>query len=142
MPRLERSAGIILFHQSDAGVRRYLLLDYGRHWDYPKGHVEKGEQDHAAAIRELSEETGINEVALVGGFVHELTYFFKSKKKRLVHKTVVFFLGKSHKTEVELSDEHVGYEWLPYDRAIEQVSFETAKEALRKAEQFLSQKGV
>ena len=32
----------------------FLLLDYGRYWDYPKGHVEKGEDDLAAGREEMS----------------------------------------------------------------------------------------
>jgi 8-oxo-dGTP pyrophosphatase MutT (NUDIX family) len=38
-----------------------LLMIYLRdRWDLPKGHVEKGESDADAALREVSEETGVN----------------------------------------------------------------------------------
>ena len=55
--RREFSAGFILFRRTSAGPV-YLLLDYGRHWDYPKGHLEKNESTWQAAVRELREETG------------------------------------------------------------------------------------
>ena len=76
--QLERSAGVLLFRDDDAGVRRYLLLDYGSHWDYPKGHVEPGEDDVTAARRELMEETGITQADFVDGFTREMTYVFRS----------------------------------------------------------------
>ena len=30
------------------------------HWDFPKGHIEEGETDEEAAMREVTEETGID----------------------------------------------------------------------------------
>src|SRR5437764_544622 len=100
----ERSAGVIVFTKRAASkAPRFLLLDYGRYWDYPKGHVEKGEDDRTAALRELREETGIADIDLIEGFTHEIAYFFRSKRG-LVRKTVVFFVGSSGSECVKLSD--------------------------------------
>ena len=73
----ERSAGFVIYHvrpgDGPAGDRAaYLVLDYGRHWDFAKGHVERGEDDLAAATRELAEETGLTGVRVVPGFAHEI----------------------------------------------------------------------
>src|SRR5690349_6587521 len=65
--RREFSAGFVLFRDSAEGPL-YLLLDYGRHWDYAKGHLEEGETAWQAAVRELREETGIRQVDRVGRF--------------------------------------------------------------------------
>ena len=93
--RRERSAGVVVYRQGDDGARRYLLLDYGRFWDYPKGHVERGEDDEAAALRELAEETGITDAQLAPGFVKEISYFFRGKAGMLIRKEVVFFVART-----------------------------------------------
>lgn len=137
--RAERSAGIILFHDGPGG-RRFLLLDYGRYWDYPKGHVEQGEDDRTAALRELAEETGIEDARLVEGFEHEIAYFFQHPGRGLVRKTVVFFLACTETEAVKLSDEHVGFAWVSGEEAMRKLRFKTAKQVLEAGVEFLEGK--
>jgi len=135
--RQERSAGVLVYRGSPDDPE-FLLLDYGRHWDYPKGHVEKGEDDLTAAKRELEEETGIGEIEIDEGFEHAMTYFFRHKKKGLVRKTVVFFLGQvPGDPAIQLSAEHVAAEFLPYEKALDRVTYPNAKAALKEAKAFL-----
>lgn len=142
--RKERSAGFIVYVEPDAEHtdRLYLLLDYGKHWDYAKGHVENGEDDLAAALRELEEETGIDDAEPLTGFSHELTYFFRHPKRGLVKKTVVFFIARARDVHVEVSDEHVGYAWLPLAQARERVTYANARKVLEAAATFLGEKLV
>jgi 8-oxo-dGTP pyrophosphatase MutT (NUDIX family) len=136
--RSERSAGFLVYRLAPRGkAPQFLLLDYGKYWDYPKGHVEEGEDDVSAAKRELEEETGIADVTPHDGFRHEMTYFFRHKRRGPIRKTVVFFLGRTQAGEVRLSDEHVGAEFLPYEQALERVTYDNAKDALRAARAFL-----
>jgi len=139
MARYERSAGIIVFRKDGRfrGGRLFLLLDYGRFWDYPKGHVERGEDDRAAALRELEEETGIADVELIDGFEHQFSYFFRDKVKGLIRKSVVFFLGETKTKQIQVSHEHAGGEFLPYEEAMNRLTYPNAKQALKKAWEFL-----
>lgn len=138
MVHQERSAGVIVFRLAGErrDVARFLLLNYGKYWDYAKGHVEKGEDDQTAARRELREETGIASVGLIDGFSHEIAYFFRSKRG-LVRKSVMFFLGRVESNIVQLSEEHVGYEWLESDAAMDRLTYSGAKEVLQAAAEFL-----
>jgi 8-oxo-dGTP pyrophosphatase MutT (NUDIX family) len=130
--RREFSAGFILFRDSDAGPL-YLLLDYGRHWDYPKGHLEQGETAWQAAVRELREETGIRQVDRVGRFERDMHYMFRSPKKGLITKTVTYFLGRTNAEKITLSDEHSGHAWLPFEEAMTRLTYDNAREVLQAA---------
>jgi 8-oxo-dGTP pyrophosphatase MutT (NUDIX family) len=136
---IERSAGFIVYVDPDAehAERLYLLLDYGKHWDYAKGHVEKSEDDLTAAIRELEEETGIDDAEPITGFSHELQYFFRHPKRGLIKKTVIFFLARARDTHVEVSHEHETYAWLPLPQALKRLTFPNARKALELAATFL-----
>ncbi|MEM4397367.1 MAG: NUDIX domain-containing protein [Candidatus Woesearchaeota archaeon] len=135
----ETSAGIVVFFENDKNEREFLILHYEEgHWDLPKGHVEKNETLEEAAIRETFEETGLK-INLINGFKEKIDYTFKDKYKnyRLVHKDVYFFLGKAEKKEVKLSQEHIGYMWLPIDAALKKLTYEKTKNILKKANNFL-----
>src|SRR5688500_11584975 len=53
------SAGVAVVH-CRSGEFLYLLLRSYRNWDFPKGMVEPNELPLAAAIREVTEETGLS----------------------------------------------------------------------------------
>ena len=134
-----RSAGVLVYRIPPRQTEpEFLLLDNGRFWDYPKGHVESGEDDRTAALRELREEAGIAGVEPAEGFRHEITYFFRDKRRGLIRKTVVFFLARVEAdTTVTISHEHVAAEFVPYEAALTRVKYPTAKDALKKAREFL-----
>lgn len=133
----EYSAGIVLFREEN-GKRKYLILHYpGGHFDFPKGHLEAGETEKDAAIRELEEETGVKVNHLYDGFSEPITYNF-SRRDTAVHKTVTFFLARTDHREIKISHEHRGYLWLDYAGALEKITFENAKAILKKAEQYLN----
>ena len=140
MARLERSAGFVVYRTSSGGTPEYLLLDYGRHWDFPKGHLERGEDDLVAARRELREETGIADIRLVPDFQHEITYYFRDRRKGLIRKTVAFFLGETtaQPHDIVISHEHERSEFLPFEQALKRVTYPNARQVLKLAHATLS----
>ena len=134
MPK-EKSCGAIVFKRQKDGAK-YLLLHYeAGHWDFPKGHMEKNEKEEITAAREIKEETGIENIELVDGFREIMTYFYK-RGEETMHKEVVFFLAQSATEEVTISKEHIGYAWMSYENAYKKLTFNTAKELLKKADEF------
>ena len=130
----EISAGVILVRNQPQ--REYLLLDYGSHWDFPKGHIEPGEDPQTTAARELQEETGIRDARIVPGFKESMRYFYRKAGEGML-KVVIFFLAETPTGEVTLSHEHSGYVWLPYEDALKRLTFKNARDLLAKAQAFL-----
>lgn len=130
----EKSCGIVLFREEE-GQRYYLLLHYpGGHWDFGKGHVEEIDKDEeTTARREMTEETGISKITFIKGYRQKMEYYYRRERK-LYHKDVIYFLGKTPEEGVKLSHEHQGYAWLTYEDAIKQLTFLNAKILLKKAE--------
>lgn len=139
---VERSAGAVIFRK-EGDKTFYLLLHYPssakapkEYWDFPKGHIEKGEKIEETIKREVREETGLDDIRLVEDFKEWIKYFFKFKGKN-VFKIVTFLLAETKTKEVKVSFEHLGYEWLSYEKALEKLTFKNAKEILKKANQYL-----
>ena len=142
---IEKSAGAVIFRK-EGGKTYYLLLHYPsnakaprEYWDFPKGHIEKGENLEETAKREVEEETGLKDLKLIEGFKEWIKYFFKFKEKN-IFKIVTFFLAETKTKTVKVSFEHIGFKWLPYEEAIEKLTFKNAKEILKKANDYLNSK--
>ena len=133
MPR-EISAGVILFRRTPE--QAYLLLHYGSgHWDFPKGHIEPDEAAQETAKRELKEETGIADVRFLDGYRQTLRYFFRQQGIG-IFKVVIYFLAETAQSDVTLSHEHTGFDWLPYDAALARLTFKNSKALLVKAHEY------
>ena len=130
----EKSCGAVIFTEVD-GIRQYLIeLMQKGHYSICKGHVEKNELEHQTAEREIVEETGLS-VEFIDGFRETIEY---SPYDNCI-KTVVFFLARTYSTEVKAQEEEVKeIKWLSFKEAIEALTFDSDKETLRKAEEFLS----
>jgi len=76
-PRL--SAGVVLVRRTPAGWL-FLMLRAYRNWDFPKGVVDAGEEPLAAAIREVKEETLIDDVELNWGAEYCETPHYSNNK--------------------------------------------------------------
>ena len=126
---MERSCGIVLFH-----AKKVLLLRYkGRgHWDFPKGHIEKGESETETTLRELREETGISNVKLFSNFREKIQYSFK-RGSSFIKKQVIFFLGETEQSSITLSHEHTDFVWASSDDALNTITYQKSKSILDKA---------
>ena len=137
----EKSAGAIIFYKGKP--IEYLLLHYPSgsrtkkdYWDFPKGHIEENEEETDTVLREVKEETGLDDIKITEGFKTSIEYFFKAEGKT-IFKTVAFYLAETKNKEIKISSEHTAYEWLSYKQALERLKFQNAKEILEKANEFL-----
>lgn len=131
----EKSCGAIVFIRKPELL--FLLLHYEEgHWGFVKGNVEFNETEKETVLRELKEETGIINVKFIEGFREIITYTY-TRKGKLVHKQVVFFLIETQTKAIKLSYEHSGFLWLPFTDGINTLPFNNSKNILKKANVFL-----
>lgn len=141
---VERSAGAIIFRREKNKIL-YLILHYPGvshrthkdYWDFPKGHIEKGEKEIDTAKREVFEETGLKDIKIIPGFKETIKYFFNFKNQKIL-KFVTFYLAETFEKKVKISKEHMGFDWLPFEEAKTKLTFENAKKLLEKANAFLN----
>jgi len=136
---MEKSCGAVIFKDG-----KYLLLKYGwGHWGFVKGHIEEGENIEETLFREAEEEAGIkrDDLILIDGFREKISYFY-TKDGRRIYKEVIYLLAESKTFDVRLSYEHTAYEWLDYENALKKITYENDRSVLRKAHEFLKEKGI
>lgn len=103
----ERHAGRVIV-LDPAG--RVLLFEYddpppnGHHWNTPGGGLEPGEDYHAGAERELTEETGWRDVPVLPEEVHRREIVMVHAKKRRVRQVERFFLARVAQPRRPLGD--------------------------------------
>jgi 8-oxo-dGTP pyrophosphatase MutT (NUDIX family) len=133
----ERSAGFVVYRRF-GGRRLYLVLRHraGKHWALPKGRIEAGEDELAAARREIAEETGIERLTPVPGFRTTSRYRF-ARGGRPISKTVVYFLAETGIDRVRLSDEHSDAVWLAAEDAKRRLTYAEGRRVLDEAEALL-----
>ncbi|HEV8409343.1 MAG TPA: NUDIX domain-containing protein [Gemmatimonadaceae bacterium] len=141
-PRRETSAGGIVFRkESHSAEPLYLLIrDSYQNWGFPKGHLEEGEQPDAAALREVSEETGLAKLEIRAN-VETIDWHFRFRG-RLIHKVCHFYLMEAadSATKPQRAEGITACKWARYDDAAKLISYENARAVLTRAHTLLAAK--
>ena len=139
----EKSAGAIIYKMIK-GEPRYLLLQHSKdYWNFPKGLIEKGEDERETAQREIEEETGLSDLTFFPKFRIRDHYIFRRRgewpghKGGLTIKDVFLYLARIERGRVKISWEHRGHKWASYDEAMKLLKYPGTKKALEKAHAFL-----
>ena len=111
------SCGIVLVRNNGTDCRTLMLRAF-HHWDFPKGVREEGEDPIQTAIRELGEETGIQDAEFEWG------ERFMETGPYSRGKTARYYLARTHTSEVIMGPspetgepEHHEWRWLSFDGA-------------------------
>lgn len=93
------------------------------------GHLDPGEDEMTAAIRETEEEAGLKQADLRILESSPLTIEYNVKNKK---KTVKYWPAelKNPQTEVHLSDEHQDFKWLDIQDACKLAEFKEMQNTL------------
>lgn len=130
----EKSCGAIIFHKFN-NDEKVLLINHvnGKHWAFPKGHVEGKETEKETAVREVLEETGF-QVDVDTNFRYTIRY---SPMKGVI-KDVIYFIGHVKKTEYKIQVEEVNNaKWCTVDEAKKLITFENNLRAFNAAFEYI-----
>lgn len=116
-PDVILSAGVVVVSRRLGGLH-YLLLRVHNYWDFPKGIVEPGEAPLAGAIREVREETTLDDLVLRWGQEYRETPVYRN------NKIARYYVAETQRLDVDLPiteelghPEHDEFSWLTYTAA-------------------------
>jgi bis(5'-nucleosidyl)-tetraphosphatase len=116
------SAGVVIVSLMERKLK-FLLLRAYRNWDFPKGIVEPGESPIDAALREVREETTLDDISFDWGLAFmETGPYNKGKIAR-------YYIARSKEQQIQLPvnpelgvPEHQEARWVSVDQALGLVS--------------------
>lgn len=73
-------------------------------WDMAKGKIDPGETPEETAVREVAEETGLNQVEL-GDFLCHTYHTYRNRKEKRKLKRTYWYVMQTEKTEIKLQYE-------------------------------------
>ena len=130
----EHSAGAVLYTVQNGEPHFVLVVEKSGYCGFPKGHLEGDETEQQAALREILEETNIT-ADLITDFKVTDEYM---KAKRTKKRVTYFAASFENQTPRNASNEVRSVFMLPYDKAMEKLSFESSREILRQFMEYIN----
>jgi 8-oxo-dGTP pyrophosphatase MutT (NUDIX family) len=127
------AAGGVVFNAEDQ-----LLAIYRRgSWDLPKGKIDDGETPGEAAVREVMEETGLQNVELTD-FLHSTYHTYRDKKGRRILKPTYWYRMYTPERQLKpQADEDIEKAlWVPFSDFLENYRplYKSIESLLRQAD--------
>jgi len=138
----ETSAGGVVYRLHDGSALFLLIKDSYQNWGFPKGHLETGERPEDAAMREVREETGIDDLALRGR-IETIDWYFRFRGQ-LIHKVCHFYLMETSQatTNPQHAEGITACRWVSFDEARSAISYANARKVLGRANEMIAGPGA
>ena len=131
----EHSAGAVVFTVADDNIKYVIIKSRQGYFGFPKGHIERGEDEKTAALREVYEEVGLC-VELLDGFRIEDEHPIPSKRN--VMKNIVYFAAEYSGQDIKYQRKELsGAQLMTFDEAMSSFQFEGSKRILTRANEFI-----
>jgi 8-oxo-dGTP pyrophosphatase MutT (NUDIX family) len=133
------SAGGIVYRRDSSGYEFAICgRDSDGVWGLPKGTPDPGESLEQTAVREVTEETGLE--VRIADKLGVIEYWFSRERIRY-HKWVHYYLMQAVGGDTSKHDvEYDRVEWFPVEVALKKLTFKNEVEMARKAKAFLEKK--
>jgi len=124
--------GAVVFRAEEVLIIKRGKAPFKGQWSIPGGALEHGERVTDAVIREVREETGC-EIEIIG-----LLDIFDALPRRndndfAVHTVIIDYVALWRSGEPLAGDDAVEAEFLPIEAAIERLSWDVTRQAIRRA---------
>lgn len=122
--KFEFSAGGVVFKRHKGKVYFALVLNPYKKWTFPKGRIEKPEKPEQTALREVSEELGVDTQLKIIELIEKIDYWYKEDNE-LIHKFVYFYLiAAPSNTNLNFQKEEVlDAQWFEFHSATEILGY-------------------
>ena len=102
----------------------------------PKGHAEEGESLSETALREIAEESGYTDLQIAAPLGHQVVEF-DYKEKHVVRDEYYFLVSLNSDRQIERDPHEQQFipDWVDWDQALAQLTFEAEREWVRRAQQ-------
>ena len=141
-----RKGIFIAIYNLENKIPEYLILKRSLHWtgwEFPKGGLEKGENQIKCAKREIYEETGlrplkINSHDFKGEFLYEKELM---DRPGIIGQTFSLYSAQVKKSKVKIDKkEHSEFKWVNFKNAIKKIKYQNQKDSLKIVDEFLNKK--
>ncbi len=137
MKKVESAGGVVFYKNSVL-----LLKKRNGSWVLPKGHVELGETEKEAALREVEEEAGV--VAEILEYIDYIEYEFVDFRNndQEIHKKVYWYLMKSEskRSKPQHEEGFIEASYIPISDAPELARHDDERKIINKAIEVFNEK--
>ena len=109
---IEAAGGLVVNEKNE-----YLFIFRSGSWDLPKGRIENSETKKIAAMREVTEETGIKKLTIVKKLMVTRHTFRSNVGKRIIKKSYWYLMeAKKQNTTPQTNEDIMSAEWMSLEK--------------------------
>lgn len=122
----EPTAGGIIFRRNPKtqSIDILLIQDAKNRWTIPKGHIEEGESAKDTAEREIKEETGLQEMKVLG-WLGKINFRYRRQQSLVLMTTEIFLVQAQGNTDkLKPEDWMNGLKWFATSEALDKIEYD------------------
>lgn len=123
----EPTAGGIVYRRTKddkKSIEILLIQDAKNRWTIPKGHIEEGEVAKETAEREISEETGLQQMKVLD-WLGKINFRYRRQQSLVLMTTEIFLVEAQGDTDkLKPEDWMNGIKWFSVNQALDNIEYE------------------
>lgn len=118
------AGGVVFRHNAKGGIEFLLIQDSKNRWTIPKGHIEEGEEAKQTAAREITEETGLQEMDVLS-WLGKINFRYRRVQSLVLMTTEIFLVrAKGDSDKLKPEDWMNDVSWLDSKDALDKIEYE------------------